>query len=288
MKAGDWVLLDELNLASQSVLEGLNALLDHRAQIYIPELGRSFDCAPSFRIFGAQNPLQQGGGRKGLPKSFLNRFTAVNVDELSKADMVFIAHRVHPKIPEQRIERMVEFNVRVQREAMQARTIGAAGRPWEFNLRDILRWCELIDSDPRDASQSFFVDMLYLQRLRSHEDRDALEVISLPLSPQSLIERRTGVWYALSRRVSLAANLFRSLWRVANRGQISCVLVVGHDVRCRPSESRSVDGAANRTCALHGGIVMLFAASSGSTAARSGRNEMHGDALALHPGLGAI
>ncbi len=31
LKAGAWVLLDELNLASQSVLEGLNAVLDHRA-----------------------------------------------------------------------------------------------------------------------------------------------------------------------------------------------------------------------------------------------------------------
>lgn len=30
---GHWVLLDELNLASQSVLEGLNSVLDHRAEM---------------------------------------------------------------------------------------------------------------------------------------------------------------------------------------------------------------------------------------------------------------
>ncbi|MGG6497318.1 UNVERIFIED_CONTAM: AAA family ATPase, partial [Bacteroidetes bacterium 56_B9] len=30
MQKGDWVLLDEMNLASQTVLEGLNAVLDHR------------------------------------------------------------------------------------------------------------------------------------------------------------------------------------------------------------------------------------------------------------------
>ena len=29
------------------------------------------------RLFACQNPLHQGGGRKGLPKSFLNRFTQV-------------------------------------------------------------------------------------------------------------------------------------------------------------------------------------------------------------------
>ncbi len=40
LRAGDWVLLDELNLASQSVLEGLNACLDHRGTVYIPEIDK--------------------------------------------------------------------------------------------------------------------------------------------------------------------------------------------------------------------------------------------------------
>ncbi|CAH1798611.1 unnamed protein product, partial [Owenia fusiformis] len=76
LKSGHWIVLDELNLASQSVLEGLNACLDHRAELYIPELGRSFKIQhEKTKIFACQNPLNQGGGRKGLPKSFLNRFT---------------------------------------------------------------------------------------------------------------------------------------------------------------------------------------------------------------------
>ena len=33
LKQGHWVLLDELNLAPQTVLEGLNACLDHRAEV---------------------------------------------------------------------------------------------------------------------------------------------------------------------------------------------------------------------------------------------------------------
>lgn len=78
LKQGDWVLLDELNLASQSILEGLNSVLDHRASVFVPELNASFDCPSSFRIFACQNPSAQGGGRKGLPKSFLNRFTKVS------------------------------------------------------------------------------------------------------------------------------------------------------------------------------------------------------------------
>ncbi|EIE25917.1 hypothetical protein COCSUDRAFT_12734, partial [Coccomyxa subellipsoidea C-169] len=99
LKAGDWVLLDELNLAGQSVLEGLNALLDHRAEVFIPELGSSFQCPPTFRIFAAQNPVQEGGGRRGLPKSFLNRFTRVHVELLDVHDLQFIAGSLHPAVP---------------------------------------------------------------------------------------------------------------------------------------------------------------------------------------------
>lgn len=77
LKNGDWILLDELNLASQSVLEGLNACLDHRGEIYISELGMTFIVKSGTRLFGCQNPLRQGGARRGLPKSFLNRFTQV-------------------------------------------------------------------------------------------------------------------------------------------------------------------------------------------------------------------
>lgn len=35
-----------MNLASQSVLEGLNACLDHRAAVYVPELNRTVDVSP--------------------------------------------------------------------------------------------------------------------------------------------------------------------------------------------------------------------------------------------------
>ena len=80
LKNGSWILLDELNLASQSVLEGLNACLDHRGEVFIPELNRTFKVdTRTTRIFACQNPLFQGSGRKGLPKSFLSRFTQVSI-----------------------------------------------------------------------------------------------------------------------------------------------------------------------------------------------------------------
>lgn len=175
MTDGHWVLLDELNLASQSVLEGLNACLDHRSTVYIPELDRSFECHPNFRVFAAQNPQNQGGGRKGLPKSFVNRFTQVYVDQLSFDDMVFICSSLHPTVDRDVLAKMIQFNCQVHEETTVKGSFGRKGAPWEFNLRDVFRWVELTKS----SANSFgafnpmdHLDAIYGQRMRTNEDRE--------------------------------------------------------------------------------------------------------------------
>jgi midasin len=87
------LLIDEMNLAQQSILEGLNAILDHRRTVYIPELNKEFICHPNFFVFACQNPSQSAGsttGRKTLPKSFLNRFIKIYLEDLTHADFELI------------------------------------------------------------------------------------------------------------------------------------------------------------------------------------------------------
>ncbi|XP_069830840.1 midasin-like isoform X2 [Dendropsophus ebraccatus] len=177
LKAGHWIVLDELNLASQSVLEGLNACFDHRAEVYIPELGMSFQVQhEKTKIFGCQNPFRQGGGRKGLPRSFLNRFTQVFVDQLSPSDMQFIASSLFPALGEDFINKMVAFNNQLDLEVMTERKWGQKGGPWEFNLRDLFRWCHLMlhDQSPGNYDPSQHVFLVYGERMRSKEDRQKI------------------------------------------------------------------------------------------------------------------
>lgn len=170
LKEGSWVILDELNLASQSVLEGLNALLDHRSTVFIPELNEEFHAHPDFRVFACQNPLLEGGGRKGLPRSFLNRFIKVHVEAFAVSDLIVIAKAVCPDIEEATLGRMVDFVGQLQEDTMVRRVYGLRGSPWEFNLRDVLRWAKLLQSyEVRDHPTSF-ADMLFLQRMRTDED----------------------------------------------------------------------------------------------------------------------
>ncbi|KAL4625562.1 hypothetical protein ACB092_05G035400 [Castanea dentata] len=177
LKEGCWVLLDELNLAPQSVLEGLNAILDHRAEVFIPELGCTFKCPSSFRVFACQNPSYQGGGRKGLPKSFLNRFTKVYVDELAEGDYLFICSSLYPSIPRSILIKLISFNKRLHEETMLYHKFAQDGSPWEFNLRDVIRSCQIIQGAVENLRDYSFLNILYIQRMRTAADRR--EVIQL-------------------------------------------------------------------------------------------------------------
>jgi midasin len=177
MQKGDWVLLDEMNLAPQPVLEGLNAVLDHRGAVYLPELGRSFSRHPSFRIFAAQNPIQQGGGRKGLPKSFVNRFTKVFVDPLTPADLLQISKHMFPNYPEDWLQRMIVYNSRLEDETSVKHSFGRNGSPWEFNLRDISRWGVLLHGTDTLFHPVEHLRTVYLSRFRTVSDRESARAL---------------------------------------------------------------------------------------------------------------
>lgn len=53
---------------------------------------------------------------------------------------------------------------------------GADGAPWEFNLRDILRWLKLISKDDMPLPKKY-VDFIYMQRLRTRSDVKAAKMV---------------------------------------------------------------------------------------------------------------
>ncbi|KAI9807778.1 MAG: hypothetical protein M1825_005083 [Sarcosagium campestre] len=178
MQQGDWVLLDEMNLASQSVLEGLNACLDHRGEVFVSELNRVFKRHPNFTIFAAQNPYRQGGGRKGLPASFVNRFTVVYADVFRVEDLMMISTANYPEVDGSTVASMVHDVQLIERELRSKPWLGAEGGPWEFNLRDIQRWLELTRSQAgllRTAGAGHFINLIFLQRFRDVQARQTLQ-----------------------------------------------------------------------------------------------------------------
>ncbi|KAI9841030.1 MAG: AAA ATPase midasin [Sclerophora amabilis] len=180
LKNGSWVLLDEMNLASQSVLEGLNACLDHRGEVYVAELDRVFYRHPQFKIFAAQNPHHQGGGRKGLPTSFVNRFTVVYADLFKHEDAMLICSQKFSNLSCVDIQKVVYLVSNINSQVGRQGRFGSHGGPWEFNLRDILRLLTLSTSQegllPAGGIQDFF-DLVITHRFRTKEDKAYVETL---------------------------------------------------------------------------------------------------------------
>uniref|UniRef100_A0A0K0EEP4 Midasin n=1 Tax=Strongyloides stercoralis TaxID=6248 RepID=A0A0K0EEP4_STRER len=183
IKEGCWILLDEMNLASQSVLEGLNSCFDHRKELFIAELNKTFDIGTSnCRFFACQNPRGQGGGRRSLPKSFLNRFTLIYVDELTPNDFEMVLKRSNQNLNDTLIKNMVKINKEICKK-IKAGWI-PEGSPYEFNLRDLLRWANIISND-NDISKGF--DILYISRMRNENDKNIMKEIFYNIFKESFI-----------------------------------------------------------------------------------------------------
>lgn len=194
IKNGDWILLDEMNLASQSVLEGLNSCLDHRESVYIPELNKTFKCHKDFRVFASQNSYIHGGGRKGLPKSFINRFFVVQIDDLTFEDLILISHFLYPNIDKDIISKSVLF--------MEKLNLMSINHEWknpktyfDFNLRDITRWFKILSTDslanilkPEDC-----LDLLIFQRLNLDDDKK--KVCEIFVSIFGSIQKKNSFYY---------------------------------------------------------------------------------------------
>ncbi|KAF8819024.1 hypothetical protein IE077_001877, partial [Cardiosporidium cionae] len=184
MKTGQWVLLDELNLAPQPVLEGLNALLDHRKEVYIPEMDTVVSCAPSFRLFASQNPSSEsGGGRKMLPRSFLNRFTRIFVEDLSWEDCFCIASHLYGEcIDTSLLQTLCCLLKEIQTLCETLPFEGHTQLKW--NLRDLLKLCETVKLQIPTSDPSTSAALLIVSCLRTPTDRHAaLLCISKHFSP---------------------------------------------------------------------------------------------------------
>ncbi|KAI8548546.1 hypothetical protein RHMOL_Rhmol07G0280600 [Rhododendron molle] len=116
LKKGSWVLLDELNLAPQSVLE-------------------------------------------------------VYVDELTDGDYEFICRSLYPSIPESLLRRLILFNKRLHEDTMLHLKFAQEGSPWEFNLRDVIRSCQIIQGAPEGSKHDCFLNIIYVLRMRTTADR---------------------------------------------------------------------------------------------------------------------
>lgn len=166
LRRGQWVILDELNLAPSEVLEALNRLLDDNRELYLPEINEVVKPHPSFRLFATQNPSGAYGGRKPLSRAFRNRFVEIHVGDIPEKEMITILE-LRCKCPPSHAKLLV--NVMSSLRKRRSKSGVFRGKDGLITPRDLLRWAGRKAGSKHELATNGY--MLLAERLRDEEEK---------------------------------------------------------------------------------------------------------------------
>lgn len=214
IKNGDWVLLDEINLASTETLECLSTILEDDGSIILLERGDFVPVKrhPNFRIFACMNPSTDVG-KKDLPTGIRNRFTEFFVDELTAQNDLLILvgdYLSNTGIEKSRIHKAVQLYMELRNLSQLELNDGLGNKP-VFSLRTLcraLRTCakNLCGSTERNLYESFCLSFLtqldseshqlVLQKIQSYLVSDVKKVLSqqIPKPTTGNVLNFEGFW----------------------------------------------------------------------------------------------
>lgn len=170
LRNGDWVVLDELNLAPSDVLEALNRLLDDNRELYIPEIDEVIKPHPNFMLFATQNPAGQYGGRKQLSRAFRNRFLELHFTDIPQNELEIIIER-KSLVPPSYAKKIVK----VYEELSKHRDSMRIFEKHVVTLRDLFRWADRKAESYMELAQDGYI--LLSERARSKIEQDYIQKI---------------------------------------------------------------------------------------------------------------
>uniref|UniRef100_A0A1B0BC17 Midasin n=1 Tax=Glossina palpalis gambiensis TaxID=67801 RepID=A0A1B0BC17_9MUSC len=184
IKFGDWVLLDEINLASAETLECLSTILEPDGSVVLLEKGDFTPVKrhPDFRIFACMNP-NTDVGKKDLPVGIRNRFTEFYVDEItSEADLRLLVSDYLRATGIQKIQtitNIVKLYIKLKQLAQLELNDGLGNRP-VYSLRTLCRSLNicarnLCGSIERNLYES--LSLSFLTQLDSNSHNTVLQLI---------------------------------------------------------------------------------------------------------------
>ena len=145
LKRGDWLLLDEINLAASDTLESIAGLIREGGSITLPEKGdlEAIKPHPDFRIFACMNPATDVG-KRDLPPALRGQFTELYVgspDE-SMADLLLIIKQYigHLCVGDERAASdIAQLYLRIKAAAEGHDLVDGVGQKPHFSIRTLTR-----------------------------------------------------------------------------------------------------------------------------------------------------
>ena len=166
LRKGDWIVLDELNLAPTDVLEALNRLLDDNRELVIPETQEIVRPHPHFMLFATQNPPGLYAGRKVLSRAFRNRFLEVHFQDVPQAELESILCQ-RCRIPPSYGKRIVSVFQELRKRRQTSRVFES--KQSFATLRDLFRWANRDAVGYQELADNGY--MLLAERARREDDR---------------------------------------------------------------------------------------------------------------------
>ncbi len=142
---GDWVLLDEVNLASPDTLESIAGLFQTTPSLLLSETGEieRIQAHPNFRVFGAMNPATDVG-KRDLPLGLRSRFTEIYVGspDRDKKDLLTII-KTYLRGNNSSIDRLADdvadLYLEIKKRAELKMLVDQANEVPHFSLRTLTR-----------------------------------------------------------------------------------------------------------------------------------------------------
>lgn len=162
LRNGEWILLDEINLAPPETLQRVIGVLEgDTSSLCLAERGdvTYISRHPNFRIFACMNPATDAG-KRDLPVSLRSRFTEFFVDDvLDDEDLALFVNQFMDDCQSNRelVNRIVYFYKAVKKGSEERLQDGANQKP-QYSLRSLYRALEYT----RKAERRFgFLRALY-------------------------------------------------------------------------------------------------------------------------------
>ncbi len=188
MKNGDWVVLDEINLAEPSILERLNSLLDDDRAIVLTEHdGEKVEAHPNFRVFATMNPAtSQYAGRRDLSLAMKNRFTEQWFPELTDpGETTTIVSGWLKKVEggDKIAEQMVKFHYDMRAKVDSGDLASAKKDGFVYTLRDLKSFSKFIKTfgpESQDMKETFVDGAMhvYMDAISDEEERKSVEALA--------------------------------------------------------------------------------------------------------------
>lgn len=138
LKAGDWLVVDELNAALPEILFVLHPLLDDDRFVMVPQnKNEKVTPHPDFRFFATMNPTDEYAGTKELNKAFLSRFPLVlqvRYPDGESEQKAILAK--HPKVPVLAVQSMVSIAQAIRKLKAENKIL------YTCSTRDLIHWAQ--------------------------------------------------------------------------------------------------------------------------------------------------